>query len=727
MIPVRPRLFTRFFLVALTLAPGGSLAAAKKAITIDTLMDSSLRKSMPDIVWSPDGRRFVTIQEKKLAVYDLATAQQRDVLPMSKFEDLARKVPEAATFDWTNRRVGEQPLQWFQDNDRLLVEAEGDLFILHLSTGNVDQLTSTDTGEFDPKLSPDNQRVSFRRGNDLFVVEVATKKETRLTTNGSPTLMNGRLDWVYPEELELATAHWWSPDSRHIAYLQFDTSKEPVFPQVDLRKSRGVLETERYPKAGDPNADVRVGVVNAEGGATRWIDAGEPRDHLLARVYWFPDSTRLALLRLNRVQDKLDLLAADISSGSSNVILHEEDKYWINIDDSFRFLDQGRQFLWSSERSGHRHLYLYKVNGELERSITQGDWDVMEVAGVNEATREIYYLSTEVSPLERQLYVVGFDGKQKRRISQKSGTYAVSIAPTHNAMLETYSSLTQPPVRTLRKIDGTELAVYTPADKSLAEDYELLPTEIVKIKSADGQDMYARMIKPADFSAARKYPVLVAIYGGPHAQSVHNAWSGASFDQVMAHKGYLIWQVDNRGSFGRGHAWESAVYRNLGAIELADQKAGIAYLKTLPYADTAHMGIYGWSYGGYMTLYMLTNAPDLFLAGAAGAPVTSWRNYDSIYTERYMGLPEANEKAYTSTSPVTAAANLTAKLLLLHNVEDDNVHFQNTLQMAEALENADKPFQMVIYPQKAHGVSGKLRRHLNQTMADFFDAALKPH
>jgi dipeptidyl-peptidase-4 len=268
--------------------------------------------------------------------------------------------------------------------------------------------------------------------------------------------------------------------------------------------------------------------------------------------------------------------------------------------------------------------------------------------------------------------------------------------------------------------------VYTPSSHVLSDEYALLPTELLTLKAQDGQVMYARLIKPAGFMPDRKYPVIVDVYGGPHAQSVRNAWSGATLDQVLAHKGYLIWQVDNRGSYGRGHAWESAVFRNLGATELADQKAGIEYLKTLGYADTTRMGIYGWSYGGYMTLYSLTNAPGLFRAGVAGAPVTSWRNYDSIYTERYMGLPSENAAGYERSSPIQHAADLRAKLLLLHNVEDDNVHFQNTLQMADALEKADRQFRMVIYPQKSHGVTGPIRRHLSETIVEFFDEALKP-
>ncbi len=698
-------------------------AAQKKPVTIDAMLQPPVNKGMGAIVWSPDGARFATLEDKKLMIYDVATRQSRELLAMSSLESRAHKVPETTPFDWANRRVGAQPLQWFAAGDRLLLQVAGDLFVVRADNAAIEQLTATDTLEADPKLSPDNTRVAFRRGPELYTLEIATRKETRLTSDGNATRLNAQLDWVYPEELDLGTAYWWSPDSRHLAYLQFDTSAEPVFPQVDLLQPRGSFEPERYPKAGDPNALVRVGVVAATGGDTKWLDLGAGADQLVARLAWFPDSAQIAVIRLNRVQNKLDLLASQITGGPPRVLLHEEDPYWINVDDTFRFIG-AKQFLWSSERTGHRHVYLYGLDGKLQHELTSGDWDVEAVASVDEKGQRVFYLSTEESPLDRQLYVVGFDGKSKRRLTQGSGTFSASISPNSRYMLETFSSLTQPPSRTLRTTEGAQLAVYSPASSALSE-YDLLPTELVKLKAADGQLMYGRLIKPAGFTPGHKYPVVVDIYGGPHAQAVTNAWRGATLDQVLAHKGYLIWQVDNRGSYGRGHRWESAVYRNLGATELADQKAGIDYLKTLGYADTTRMGIFGWSYGGYMTLYSLVNAPGLFRAGVAGAPVTSWRNYDTIYTERYMGLPAENAAAYQSSSPLEHAAQLQSKLLLLHNVEDDNVHFQNTLQMADALERADKQFRMVIYPQKAHGVTGAVRRHLNETIVDFLDEALR--
>lgn len=712
-------------LVALALLGAAGAAAEKKPVTVETLMQPPVTKGMAAVFWSPDGTRLATIEDKTLLIYDVAARRSRELLAMSRLEQMARKVPESAPFDWTNRRVGEQPVQWFASGDRLLVQAAGDLFVVRADNGAVEQLTSTEQAEADPKLSPDNRLVAFRRGPELYTIDLASRRETRLTHDGAPTRRNGQLDWVYPEELELGTAYWWAPDSRHLAYLQFDTSAEPVFPQVDLLRARGVLEPERYPKAGDPNALVRVGIVAASGGATQWLDQlGAGADQLLARLAWLPDSSEVAVLRLNRVQNKLDLLAGKIGGGPPRVLLHEEDRYWINVDDSFRFLEAG-QFLWSSERSGHRHLYLYGNDGRLRRALTAGEWDVTGVAGVDEAGKRVYFLSTEASPLERQLYVVGFDGQGKRRLTQGPGTFDESISPGCRYRLESFSSLTQPPSRTLRRTDGSEVAVYTPSSRALTDEYALLPTELLTLKTQDGQTMYARMIKPAGFRPERRYPVIVDVYGGPHAQSVRNAWSGATLDQVLAHKGYLIWQVDNRGSYGRGHAWESAVFRNLGETELADQKAGIEYLKTLGYADTTRMGLFGWSYGGYMTLYSLVHAPGLFRAGVAGAPVTSWRNYDSIYTERYMGLPSENAGGYDRSSPLQHAADLQAKLLLLHNVEDDNVHFQNSLQMADALEKSDRQFRMVIYPQKAHGVSGPLRRHLSETIVSFFEEALR--
>jgi len=503
--------------------------------------------------------------------------------------------------------------------------------------------------------------------------------------------------------------------------LQFDVGRESIFPQVDLLSWRAFTEPERFPQPGTPNADVRLGVVSLEGGPTRWMDIGETRDRLLARVDWTPDSRGLAYRRLNRIQNRLDLGLADTRTGISRVLLTEEDSYWVNVNDDFRFLNRGKQFLWGSERDGYHHLYLYSMEDKHVTQLTKGDWEVTAVAGVNEETREIFFVSTEQSPLERQLYRVRLDGKQKQRLSGGAGTHAISMSPTTTFYLDTASSMATPPRRTVHASDGSQIAVYK---ESAPVDVEILPTEIVQLKAKDGAQLFARMIKPAGFAADKKYPVIVMVYGGPGVQEVRDEWSGANFDQVLAQKGYLIWQLDNRGSAGRGHMWESKIYHETGAIELSDQLDGIRYLGSLGYADMTRVGIHGWSYGGYMTLYALANAPAVFKAGIAGAPVTEWRNYDSIYTERYMGLPAENPEGYKRSSPQTNAGDIKARLMIVHNIEDDNVHFQNSVQMANVLEREGKQFQMLVYPQKTHRVDTPLRRQMLQAMLDFFDKAL---
>ncbi len=692
--------------------------AEKKPVTIQNL-PAPVR--MPPITWAPDGKRFAWMEDKAIFQYDVPSKKRKQLVTLGPLEDKAVKPPKPEGTDWQNRRVSEQSFQWSSTGQEMLISLDGDLFLLHTDTAKWEQLTATPEVERDPKLSPDGHFVSFRRDHDLYCLEVAGRKVTRLTSDGSATLWNGELDWVYPEELNLSTAHWWSPDSRQIAYLQFDVAHESIFPQVDLLSWRAAMEPERFPQPGTPNADVRLGVVAPDGGPTRWMDTGETRGHLLARVYWSPDSRSLAYERLNRVQNRLDLGLADARAGTSKVLLTDEDSYWVNVNDDFQFLNKGKQFLWGSERDGYLHLYLYSTDDKHSSQITKGEWEVTQVAGVNEETHEVFFVSTEQSPVERQIYRVRLDGKQKQRLSGGAGTHNISMSPTTAYYMDTASNLNSPPRRTLHESDGSQIAVYKEATPP---DLDLLPTEIVKIKATDGAQLYARMIKPAGFSPDKKYPVLVSVYGGPGVQAVRDAWSGANFDQVLAHKGYLIWQLDNRGSSGRGHIWESQIYHETGAHELRDQLDGIHYLGSLGFADMTRVAISGWSYGGYMTLYALANAPTVFKAGIAGAPVTDWRNYDSIYTERYMGLPDENPEGYKRSSPQTNAAEIKARLLILHNIEDDNVHFQNSVQMANALERAGKQFQMIVYPQKSHGVSGALQKQMLQAMLDFLEKAL---
>ena len=701
-------------------------AAEKKPVTLDVVGQGGRGSFDPGGApnWAPDGKRFAYLKSKQVMLYDVSAKSERELFSLSALQAVATKALEPERFDWQNRRVRQDSLQWSADGKHILLATEGDIFLWHMDTGKWDQLTATPVIEADPKLSPDGKRVSFRREHDLYVLDIASRKTTRLTSDGRPTLLNAELDWVYPEELDLGTAYWWSPDSKRIAYMQFDTSHEMQYPQVDLRGLRGTLELERYPQAGTANAEVRLGVVSADGGPTRWMDLGEPRDHLLARVHWRPDSSGIAVHRLNRVQNDLQLLLADPADGVARTLLHEKDPAWINITNQFRYLPSGK-FLWSSERDGFRHLYVYSGDGKQLSRVTQGSWEVSDVAGVDEAASRVYYVSTEASSLERQLYAIDLDGTAKKRLTQTAGTHAISMSPTHEFYMDTHSSLTSPSRKTLHTNDGAELAVYREADHKLSDEYDLLPTEIVQLKAADGTPLYARMIKPAGFRSGQKYPAIVMVYGGPHAQSVRNAWAGATWDQALAHRGFVIWQMDNRGAAGRGHAFEAALYRRLGEKELADQRDGVRHLISQGFVDPARIGIYGWSYGGFMTLYSLLNAPDLFKAGIAGAPVADWRNYDTIYTERYLGTPAENEEGYRRSSAVTYADKLRAKLLIVHNIEDDNVLFQNSLQMSDALERAGKLFTMMIYPQKSHGVSGPARKHLLELTTDFFETNLK--
>jgi dipeptidyl-peptidase-4 len=719
-------IFPATCLLIVCLTPCGF--AAKKPVTVDTVVNyTSTRHG--EITWAPDGARFIVNERDTLLLYEVESGREREVIPLDKLEKAAMPTVQPAGFDWTNRRVDENDLQWFADGRRLLVAAGGDLFVVDVNKRTFDALTQTAEAERDPKLSPDNRYVSFRRGPDLYAIEVASKKVTRLTTNGSETLLNGQLDWVYPEELNLDTAHWWSPDSRSIAYLQFDITKEPVFPQVSLLNPRAVLEPERYPQPGDPNAEVRLGIVPVGGGETKWMNLGEPGGYLLARVVWSPSSRAILAERLPRVQNKLDLLLADTATGEAHPILHEEDATWINaFEGEPRFLGSGDRFLWSSERTGFRHLYVYGIDGKLQRQLTQGNWEVSEVEGVDEERGKVFFTSTEASPTERQFYSVGLDGTGKRRLTKQTGTHSVSFGAKGLFYLDEFSSLTSPPRSTVYRADGAEVREYqTRKDpESAPDDFEILTPQIVQVKATDGTVLYAKVIKPAGFVAGRKYPAVVTVYGGPGIQTVTDSWAGPDWDQVLAQHGFVVWQLDNRGSSGRGHAFESAIYHNMGANELKDQEDGIRALIAMGFVDPARIGLYGWSYGGYMTLFTVTHTSGLIKAAIAGAPVTNWRNYDTIYTERYMGLPQDNEAGYNASSPALHAAGMQGtKLLIIHNQEDDNVHFQNSVQMAAALEKAGKQFTMLVYPQRTHHVSGPAWKQLLEETTAFFEEHLK--
>jgi dipeptidyl-peptidase-4 len=549
--------------------------------------------------------------------------------------------------------------------------------------------------------------VSFVRKHNLFVVSVADKKERAVTNGGTEEIRKGELDWVYPEELDLKTAYWWAPDSSKIAFLEFDERKVSKYPLVDFASYEGEAEEERYPVAGGNNPVVHVYTVNVSGGEAKLMDTGAEMNQYIPRVDWLRDSKRVAIQRLDRPQTQLELLLADAGTGKSVVLLTEKDAYWINVADDLYFLKDGKRFLWSSERSGYRHLYLYGLDGKETMQLTKGEWEVTGLEGVDEAKGIVYFNATEKTPIERHLYRVSLDGKGFARITKQDGVHTIQLSPDAGAFVDTYSNAMTPPQQWVSKADGSPAAPLNENKVAELADYHLSPMEFVKIRTHDGMELNAWVIKPANFDATKKYPALVYTYGGPHVQVVMNGWGGPTFlwHQMMAQKGFVIFALDNRGSAGRGHLFEEPIHLRLGAQEMSDQRDGAAWLKGQPWVDAGRIGIWGWSYGGHMTLHAMFEDPEDFKAGFAGGPVSDWRYYDTIYTERYLGLLPQNQESYKESSPIEKAQQLRGKLLIAHGTGDDNVHFANTLSVVNKLIEHGKYVEVLPFPGRGHGVS----------------------
>jgi len=720
-------------LPSLAAAQQTGAAAGGKALTIECIyaQPSLSGRLMRGLAWTPDGKRISYFETKgsgkeaktELWVIDAASGERRLLVAADKLESILpvdTSRPTQAT--GLGRRAPSQ-YQWAPDGAGILFEGPTALAWLDVKSQIGRTLVPGKAGIADPKISPDGRYVSFVRDHNLWLVGVADGHERAITQGGTEEIRKGELDWVYPEELDIKTAYWWSPDSSAIAYLEMDERKVSQYPLVDFLSPSGEAEMERYPVAGGANPIVRVFVASLGGDEPRAVDIGAETDIYVPRVNWLTDSKHLAIQRLNRAQTRLDLLIADTNTGETRSVLSENDPNWINVSDDLYFLKDGKRFLCSSERGGYRHLYLYDVGGKQLAQLTKGDWEVAGLDGVDEAKGLVYFTATEKSPLQRQLYRVALDGSGFARLTKEDGTHAAVFAPNASAFIDTFSSTAAPPRQDLYRADGSHIAAINENKASELTDYHLSPMEFVTVKTHDGVQLNASIIKPPDFQPQKKYPVLVYAYGGPHAQVVRNAWGGATFlwHQLMAQKGYIIFSVDNRGSAGRGHAFETPLHFRLGAQELSDQRDGVQYLKSLPYVDANRIGIWGWSYGGHMTLHAMFEASDDFKAGFAGGPVTDWRYYDSIYTERYLGLPQKNEKGYQDSSPVKYAGQLKGKLLIAHGTGDDNVHFANTLSVINDLIEAGKYVEVLAFPGRGHGVSDPAaRRVLMQRVTQFF-------
>jgi dipeptidyl-peptidase-4 len=708
-------------------------AGAGKALTVERIYSqpSLSGRLTRGLAWTPDGKQLSYFETRgsgkeaktELWVMDAASGERRLLVAAEKLESILpvdTSRPTQAT--GLGRRAPSQ-YQWAPDGAGILFQGPTALAWLDVRSQTERTLVSGKATLTDPKFSPDGRNVSFVRDHNVWLVNLAAGKERAITDGGTEEIRKGELDWVYPEELEIKTAYWWSPDSSAIAYLEMDERKVSQYPLVDFSSPSGEAEMERYPTAGGANPIVRVFVASLNGGGPRLMDTGAGTDIYIPRVNWLTDSKHLAIQRLNRTQTTLDLLIADTATGKPRSALIENDSNWINVSDDLYFLKDGKRFVWSSERSGYRHIYLYDLEGKQLAQLTKGEWEVSAVDAIDEAKGLVYFTATEKSPLERHLYRVALDGTGFTRLTKDEGTHAAVLAPNAVTFYDTYSNAAAPPRQNLHHADGSRIASINENKVAELADYHFSPMEFITVKAHDGAQLNASIIKPPDFHPQKKYPVLVYTYGGPHAQVVRNAWGGANFlwHQFMAQKGYIIFSLDNRGSAGRGHAFETPLHFRMGAQELSDQRDGMQYLKSLPYVDSNRIGIWGWSYGGHMTLHAMFEAGDDFKAGFAGGPVTDWRYYDSIYTERYLGLPQKNEKGYQDSSPVKYASQLKGKLLIAHGTGDDNVHYANTLAVINDLIEAGKYVEVVAFPGRGHGVSDPpARRVLMQRVTQFF-------
>jgi dipeptidyl-peptidase-4 len=577
------------------------------------------------------------------------------------------------------------------------------------------------------KFSPDGRRVGFVRDNNIFVTDLATGAETAVTSDGGDNVINGASDWVYEEELDLRDAFRWSPDGQRIAFWRFDQTAIRPFYLLNQDSLYPSLVPVRYPKAGTPNSDVKIGVADVATGRTAWVDLGADKDTYVAAMDFADSPTEVWLTRLNRHQNRLDLLLADATSGASRVIMTDTDSAWVDANQP-RWIDGGKQFLFVSERDGYDQVYLFDRRGSLVRRLTPGGWDVRDLYGVDEKERVVYLSGAIDGPLGRQLLRVGLDGKGLARISTEPGTHGAEFAPTFKLYVDTYSQAGVPPEQTLRRADGK--LVRTIADNAkLREKVSALGLnrpEFITVRTPDGVELNAWIIKPKGFDQARRYPLLMNVYGGPGSQTVIDSWGGANYlwHQMLAQDGYLVASVDNRGTGGRGARFMKMTYLHLGRYESADQIAAARWFGAQSFVDADRIGIWGWSYGGYMTSLSMFRGAGVFKAGLAVSPVTDWRLYDTIYTERYMRTPQENAAGYEASAPLTYADSLKGSFLLVHGTGDDNVHFQNSVRLVERLEAANKQFDMRIYPNRTHAIAGGNTR---ENLYGLFTAWLKTH
>ena len=773
------RLLALSTLIALSALPDARAAAAPAPAVTPQRLTVERLFSGPDLAgaglrgarFSPDGKLVTYLQggaESKdrldLWAHDIASGRNALLVDSrSLVADEGKLSPEEEARRERQRTValaGIVDYQFSPDSRFLLIPIAGDLFLYDLKaprgTDPARRLTSTEAAETDARFSPQGRYVSFVRGQNLFIIEVASGRETAVTREGGGLVSFGMAEFIAQEEMDRDTGYWWSPDERMIALARVDESPVDELERFEIYAESVRVVRQRYPAAGRPNArvDLWVATLAAPRAATgtgsaaaptlRELPAAAAGEGYLARVAWFPDSRALAVQRQTRDQKRLQLLKVDAATGAAKRLLEEQSDTWVELHDELTFLAKQPAFIWASYRSGHKHLYLYDLEGRLLRPLTAGEWMVVgdsrerAVEGVDEARGLVYFTANRDTPIERHLYSAPLDGSGGiRRLTEGAGWHSVAMAADGERWLDTFSTPDTPPSLTLRHTTGKRPTVLVA--NTLDSRHPYAPylaahrsPEFGTLRAADGQVMHWTMLKPTGFDPSKRYPVIVEVYGGPGVQRVQRAWGGY-YRQYLAQQGFVVFMLDNRGSGNRGRAFETALHRRMGSIEIEDQVKGVDHLRSLPFVDPARIGVWGWSYGGYMALMAMVRAPDHFAAGVSGAPVTDWRLYDTHYTERYMGVPEAgspdsNPEGYRDGNVMTHAAALKGPLLVMHGMADDNVLFTHSTALFKRLQDLGKPFEVMPYPGSKHAL---LRfpttgLHGYRTISDFFVRELRP-
>jgi len=719
------------------------VASPAQELTIESIYaPNGITGRAPDTVkWSPDGKKVSYVvhaetsgnapDEGKADLYYIDVATGKPAVLVASDKIAAMTPPPSKNKDDRERDNRERyrvaGYHWSPDSQHILFDASGQLWYYTLASGKAVPLSSPGEDAGDPKFSNDGKHLSYVLKHNLVVRSIDGSTAKTLTSDIDQNILDGEVDWVYAEELDVRSNYFWSPDDRRIAFLQMNETTVPTYPIVDFIPQHPPVSQEKYPKVGDANPDVRLGVVSASGGKVKWISLGENKNFYLPRFGWVNKNVIWAMI-LNRAQNQLDLYFIDEDSGKSKVVLSEKDDAWIEMDDSFKILESGDRFVWSSWRDGHTHLYLYSFDknnplaseAKLQNQITKGDFEVFSVDGIDEHSGTLFVTTNAGDARQRHVCSVKLDGSNFQVLSKaQPGTHQASFGPNTQYYVDHFSATMIPPQLSFCKTGGT----CEPFWKSKTIDpYKLIPPQFVDFKAEDGTILHGQLFLPPA-SAGKKIPLLNNPYGGPHGQSVRDAWGGAGFlfNQILMRDGIAVLVVDNRGMGARGKKFATALMHNFGEVELKDQLAAIDQaLERFPQLDGTRLGWWGWSYGGFMTLNALTHS-DRFKAGVAVAPVTDWRDYDSIYTERYEGLLPQDEAAYKKSSPVNFAGHLHGRLLEVHGTSDDNVHMQNTMQMINALINAGKQFDLQLYPRKTHAISGQaVRVHLFNRIRNHF-------